>query len=605
MAAKMYWDLVPPNADAFDPRNGLIFATGPVAGFGGLSGSRWQVCAKSPSTDPQYFSYSNLGGHWGSHLKLAGYDGLIVEGAADKPVYIAIRDGAVEIRDAAHLWQKTARDVIETIKEETGRSMRVVASGPAGDNLVAFAGMTADGDACGSSGMGAVMGSKKLKAIAVHGSGKVAAARPEDLRGLVDDVRKLRKLKPGQLEKLMPTGSRLKREACFGCIGACTGRLVYTAEDGTKGKSMCQSSVFYMRPAWKYHGKQTEVPFFANRICDAYGLDTMVVDSVLVLLQRCAKAGILTEDNAGLPFSKIGSLEFIETLVRKIAFREGIGDILACGTTKAAEMIGNGAPELIADYLAIADHPPAYCPRMYISTGLLYATEHRQPIQQLHAVSRLQLQWVSRQMGNQGSHVTSDLVRRINRSFWGGEESCDYSTYAGKALAAKHIQDRLYAQECLILCDFAWPVTDVAVPENGDHFGDPTLESKIYSAVTGRQTNEAGLNEIGERIFNLQRAILSREGHAGRDADRIAEMFYTVPLKDAFLNPECLATGKDGEAISRKGAVVDREQFEAMKTEYYSLRGWDAATGLQSRAKLHQLDLADIARDLDPKCLSE
>ncbi|MBN1665416.1 MAG: hypothetical protein JW943_17605 [Deltaproteobacteria bacterium] len=603
MAAKIYWDLVPPDVDALDPRNCLIFVTGPVAGFAGLSGSRWQVCAKSPSTHPQYFSYSNLGGHWGAQLKFAGYDGLICEGAADKPVYIEINDGDVMIHDASRLWQKTAAEVIQAVKIDLGRHFRVVATGPSGDHQVAFAGLTADGDACGSSGMGAVMGSKKLKAIAVHGGGRIEAARPEKLSELVAYVRDLRKLKPGQLEKLMPEGSRLKREACFGCIGACTGRLVYTALDGTKGKSMCQSSVFYMRPAWKYHGRQTEVPFFANRICDAYGLDTMVVDSIIVLLQRCAKAGILTEENTGLPLSRIGSLEFIETLARMIAFREGIGDVLARGTTKAAEMIGNGAPELIADYLAIADHPPAYCPRMYISTGLFYAMEPRQPIQQLHAVSRLLLQWVSRQSGNQGSHVTSDLVRRISKTFWGSEEGCDFTTYAGKALAAKNIQDREYVKESLILCDFAWPVTDVGVADEGDHFGDPALESRIYSAVTGRDVDEAGLNALGERIFNLQRAILTREGHAGREADRIAEIFYTVPLKDAFLNPECLATGKNGEPVSRKGAVVDREQFEAMKTEYYNLRKWDAATGLQSKSRLEDVGLSDIVREMDSRFL--
>ena len=596
LAAKIYWDLVPPEVDAFDPKNCLIFVTGPLAGFGGLSSSRWQVCGKSPSSDPHTFSYSNMGGHWGVQLKFAGYDGLVIEGASDKPVYLWINNDKVEIRDAASLWQKTAVEVRHGLKEDMGREVRVLATGPAGDNRVVFAGLLADGDASGSSGFGAVMGSKKLKAIAVQGDQRVKAANPEKLRELTDYVRQLKKLKPGTLEKLMPEGSGLKREACFGCIGSCIGRMAYQAEDGTRGKVMCQSGMYYIRAAWKYYGKRTDVPFFANRIADRYGFDTMVVDSIITLLFKGHKAGIFTKENTGLPLAQIGSLEFIEALARKIAFREDIGDILAQGTTRAAAIIGQGAPDLIADQISIGDHGPAYCPRMYITTGLFYATEPRQPIQNLHCISRPTLKWVSGLGGNPDSHMTTDLVRWIAKTYWGSEEGADFSTYSGKALAAKMIQDREYAKESLILCDFAWPITDVDCSD--DHKGDPAIESRVYSAVTGRETDEAGLNEIGERVFNLQRAILTREGHVGREADRINEMFYTEPLKEAFMNPECLVPGPGGEPISKKGTVFDREKFEAMKTEYYRLRGWDPDSGLQTKEKLLQLGLDDVADEL-------
>jgi aldehyde:ferredoxin oxidoreductase len=557
------------------------------------------VCAKSPSADPHTFSYSNMGGHWGVQLKFAGYDGLIVEGASDKPAYLVISNWSVEIKNASHLWMKTAVEVRKTIKGDVGQEMRVLSTGPAGDNQVAFAGLLADNDASGSSGFGAVMGSKKLKAIAVQGDQRVNAAQPEKLRELVSYVRELKKLKPGTLEKLMPEGSGLKREACFGCIGSCIGRMAYQAEDGTRGKVMCQSGMYYARAAWKYYGKRTEVPFFANRIADRYGFDTMVIDSIITLLFKGHKAGIFTEENTGLPLAEIGSLEFMETLAQKISFREGIGDILAQGTTRAANIIGQGAPELIADQISIADHGPAYCPRMYITTGIFYATEPRQPIQNLHCISRPTLKWVSWLGGNPDSHMSTDLVRWIGKTFWGSEEATDFSTYEGKALAAKKIQDREYAKESLILCDFAWPISDVDCSE--DHKGDPTIESRICSAVTGREIDESGLNEIGEKVFNLQRAILTREGHVGREADRINEMFYTVPLKEAFLNPECLVPGPGEEPISKKGAVFDREKFETMKTEYYRLRGWDPETGLQTREKLRQLGLDDVAGDLEAK----
>jgi aldehyde:ferredoxin oxidoreductase len=119
--------------------------------------------------------------------------------------------------------------------------------------------------------------------------------------------------------------------------------------------------------------------------------------------------------------------------------------------------------------------------------------------------------------------------------------------------------------------------------------------------VTGRETDEAGLNAIGDRVFNLQRAILTREGHVGREADQVNAMFYTVPLKEAFLNPDCLVPGPGGETISKKEAVFDREKFESMKTEYYRLRGWDADTGLQTRNSLYQLGLNDMAGDLEAR----
>ena len=144
------------------------------------------------------------------------------------------------------------------------------------------------------------------------------------------------------------------------------------------------------------------------------------------------------------------------------------------------------------------------------------------------------------------------------------------------------------------------------VEHSEDHVGDPTLESKLYSIVTGNEVDEEGLYRIGERVFNLQRAILVREGHRGRKDDRLAEFNYTVPLEAGYpesINPECLVPGKDGEPISRKGAVIDREKFERMLDEYYQLRGWDIRTGLQTKAKLGELRLEDVAGDLEKRGL--
>jgi aldehyde:ferredoxin oxidoreductase len=595
IAAKIYWDEVSPQVDPFDPENRLLFFTGPVAGFAQLAGSRWQVCGKSPATDTKQFCYSNLGGHWGAGLKFAGYDGLIIQGQSDKPVYLLIRDDTVEIRDAVSLWGKGAVRVRETLKAELGNSVRVVAAGPAGDNLVSFASLQADNDSSGSCGFGAVMGSKNLKAIAVRGSGSVRAAQPERLREL---ARHIRQLKAGTEEtsQAQAAGSKIRVEACYGCTHDGCSRTVFEASDGTRGKFMCQSGVFYQERARRYSEEPVEVAFRANRLCDDYGLDTDAIDNIIKWLSRCHQAGILNEDNTGLPLSQMGSLEFIERLVRNIALREGFGDVLAQGIHKAAQTVGQGTQDLITDYVIKAGQSSHYGGQLYITTGLFYAMEPRYPIQQLHEVSRLVMTWL-RWANQRDGYLSSSILRAIASRFWGSEIAGDFSTYEGKALAAIKIQDRQYAKESLVLCDFFWPIMNVANSE--DHVGDPTLESQIFSAVTGKETNEEEMYRFGERVFNLQRSILAREGHHGRESDRLPDTFFTKPLKNPFGNPECQVPGRDGELFSRKGMVIDREEFEDMKTEYYRLRGWDPVTGLQKKEQLEELGLADTVDDLN------
>lgn len=222
--------------------------------------------------------------------------------------------------------------------------------------------------------------------------------------------------------------------------------------------------------------------------------------------------------------------------------------------------------------------------------------EPRLPIQLLHDMHRPVMMWAAHLQGIQNNGVTSEVVRGIARRFWGSEIAGDFSTYEGKALAGVKIQDRHYAMESLILCDFAWPLQ--VARNTPDRVGDPTLESQLCAAVTGRQINEEELEQIGARVFNLQRAILTREGRRGREHDRLEEFNFTEPLKWDFGNPNCLVPGKNGEPFSRKGLVMERDKFEEMKDEYYGIRGWDAQTGLQKRAALERLDLGDVADNL-------
>jgi len=254
IAAKIYWDEVLPETGAFDPENKLIFITGPLAGFTGLAASRWQICGKSPVTTPEFFSYANLGGSWGAHLKFAGYDGIVIQGKSDKPVYLFIHDEDVEIKDASFIWGKSTVETREALKEVHGRNTRVVATGPAGENLVNMAIVFADDDSAGSAGFGAVMGSKKLKAIAVKGSRKLSPAHPDKLTTLRKYVRELRRDAPtiwacGYHMPYIEDNPKFKKDACWGCISGCA-RAIYVADDGKTGKFTCQAPMVYYSLSW-------------------------------------------------------------------------------------------------------------------------------------------------------------------------------------------------------------------------------------------------------------------------------------------------------------------------------------------------------------------
>ena len=601
IAAKIYWDEVPPQVKAFDPENRLMFATGPLAGLKGVSGSRWQICGKSALTTPEYFNYCNLGGSWGAQLKLAGYDALVIQGKSEKPVYVLIEDEKVQIRDASALQGKSTIETRGILKDRLGSQVSVVSIGPAGENMVTFASVLADNDASGSSGLGAVMGSKKLKAVVVKGSGKVNVADPQRYRELAQYARKLRQgmsmgITPGTDQEM-----KLKKDYCWGCTGGFCFRGIYKASNGKTGKYMCGSATFYILRARNYYGEWNEVPFLASRLCNEYGVDTHQMDTMMQWLSKCHQAGILSDEGTGIPLSKQGSLEFIETLVKKISLREGIGDILARGHWRAADAIGHGAKDLLTDYITDTGHFALIeGPRMYITTGLLYAMEPRQPMNQLNEMGSLNLwlMWVYKQ---EGAFVSNDAFRAIGKRLYGSEAAVDFTTYEGKALAAKMIQDRECAKESLILCSYLFPVMFSRQTE--DRVGDPSLESKILSAVTGNEIDEDGLYRIGERIFNLQRAILAREGHRGREYDRISEYNFTKPLKFDLHNPELLSPGKGDEVVNKRGAVLDRDKFERLKEEYYGLRGWDISTGLQTKAKLGELGLRDIVPDLERRGL--
>jgi aldehyde:ferredoxin oxidoreductase len=599
LGAKIYWDMVPVETRAFDPENCLIYATGPVTGFTRIAGGcRWQVCGKSPVMEPEAFSYANLGERWGTRLKYAGYDGLIVRGKAAKPVYISIRDGNAEIKDASSFWGKSAIEAGDNLKVNLGKDVSVLTIGIAAENLVSFATMLTDDGASGASGFGSVMGSKNLKAIAVAGDKAPPAADPARLESLANRIMELRKDTWKNWLEDLPGRTRLR--ACYGCPSGCF-RKAYV-EDGRRYKFFCQAVHVYWTSAETYRAGSTDVALQAVRLCDHYGLDTTIMQPLIDWLGRCYREGTLKESETGLPLSKIGSAEFIEKLTRKIALKEGFGAWLAQGTMKAARKVGKRAEELLnASVITRASETRDYDPRLIPTNALLYATEPRRPINQLHETSHSLWLWCNWTHKTEDAFLSYNDFLNIGKNFWGGAAASDYTTYEGKALAAKKIQDRTYAKESLLLCDFLWPI--IWVRFAADHTGDPAMESRLFSAITGRETDEAGLNKIGERIFNLQRAIFLRQGWGGRQGDRLLDYLHDEPLEGVFFNPDCIVPGKNGKVVSRKGAKINRADFEILKSDYYELRGWDIESGLPTGKKLKDLGLTEVAADLKARGL--
>lgn len=600
LAAKLYWDLVPIGVKAYDPENCFICATGPVTGFFGLAGCRWVICSKTAAHQPEAFSYGNLGGKWGSALKYAGYDALVITGKAEKPCYLYIYDQKVEFQDADHLWGLSTFDTIEKVKAFTLKEASVLAIGPAAENLVSFATALAEGGASVSGGLGSIMGSKYLKAIAVNGNIRPVSADPDKLGQLVSYVKQIR-LSTFNAPSPWAVPGLTRQENCFGCGVGCS-RQSYKDETGRRYKNFCQATGIYSMPAMSYYGVPNDVPRLATRLCDGYGLDSAVMAPMIAWLIECYKQGLISEAQSGLPLSKAGNIEFLESLIHQISYRQGLGDILARGTLFAAEKIGIKAKELTSRFIAAGTNENKdYDPRLILTTAMLYATEPRKPITQLHGISgNTLISWSSWARGEKDAFLSTNDLRTIAARFWGSTQAADFSTYDGKALAAKKVQDRSCAQESLILCDVHWPMQITSATCPSGHVGDPSLESQVLSAVTGNNISEEELSLIGERIFNLQRAILLSQGWGGSTGDRILEYFFIDPLKknEIFFNPEAVMPGPGGKLISRSGLTLDRDGFAQMKYEYYRLRGWDSNTGLLTMNTIKYLGLGDITNKL-------
>ena len=338
---------------------------------------------------------------------------------------------------------------------------------------------------CAGHGFGALMGSKNIKAIVFQPEGTVPVARPDELNAINRTIRSL--IKGRQAMEPMIGGIELVRRApCKGCPAGCA-RSIYRHVSGTVEHRKLCASVFFYSDWEKTHnnGEQGDQSFLATSACDKTGVCTAEMTKLLDWLDACIEQGLISAEETGLPFEEIGSRRFLDAFFQALLERKGFGDIMAEGVMRAARTIGRGTEDIAGEsYSNEGFSARLYNGRYFITTALFHATDPTNPMAQLHEVCYPLFKWVLwYATDGDMSSVDTQAYRAIARKFWGSVEAADYSTCAGKALAAYMIQNRTYAKETLTACDFFYPIV---TPEGApDHVGDPSIESRLLSAVTG------------------------------------------------------------------------------------------------------------------------
>ena len=605
VAARHAWETLSSGIGPFDPENPLYLMTGPLTGTLASGAGRVEVLGIAPQQHPPVFSRSGMGGHWGAELKYAGYDGIVVTGQAAQPVYLWIDDQTVEIREATDLWGMGTYSTTTALRARHGPRTRVVSCGPAGERLSRIAVIqTETGNAAGQGGYGGVMGSKRLKAIAVQGTGGVRIADPQAFLDLC-----LRASWEGQRPPREHRGRRGSRQSnesyrirkCGFCLTPCAHPIVHNvrATDGTRVDAVA-------RQCWAYHGTTREVDSVARALTSDLGLNGWEITyGMIPWLQICRQHGLIdTIDGLEIPVppepvaymrdaAPISS-EFIHMLVRKIAFREGeIGDALAEGTCYAAERLFDGAGIPFLDRIY-----PRHCGQTehwgghwgpggkvywpwWLPPILQWCVDTRDPASDsTHQWTEHVVHYLPESGPNRGP-FSLEKTRAVSYKVYGNPDVCDpaftYDPPEAKAIPAIWHSHRGMVVDSLVLCDYE--NTRVFSSTSEDGAADTAMMSKLLSACTGYEIDEAELDRAGERIWNQLRAIDVRTFGRDRAVDE-----STI---DGFMYP-----GKDD------GVMLDRERFLTLLDTYYRLSGWDQATGWPTRNKLVELGLGDVADQL-------
>jgi aldehyde:ferredoxin oxidoreductase len=579
VASRIYWEEVPPEVKPFDPENKLIFVNGSLVGTGAQAATVMAVAGKSPCAFPEGYCYGFFAGYVGTELKKAGYDGIIVEGCATEPVYIWINDNKVEIRKASSMWGKSTYSAAELIKKEHGESAKYITIGVSGEKKVRTAIALASHESTLSCGFAAVMGSKNLKAIVIKGSGTIFVASPDKLKELNRYSYSISKRVhlsippqilhsgPGHLLEVVGKGN------CYKCGSVCIRNVYrYGKRDDLVAMRRCQSIEYYL--PW-FYGKDDEpietlfnVPILAND----YAIESFELESMIKWLYACHQAGCLSDKETGLPLSKIGTMGFLKKWLHAIAYREGFGDILAEGQLRAGEKISAQARALFSHQVTAIGQYETTPTRAFVYQSLLIPMEPRAHQPLLHANIFVFEGWIANLMHPDQSPIDTKVYHEVAKAFWGGEAAGNVSSYEGKPLAAVKIQNRVYLHDSLGLCNFTWPIDYSFSTPN--HVGDPDLEGKLFSAVTGLDAGK--LDEYSKNIVDLQRAILIREGRKLPESDYPKEYLFTEPIIE---NHPIMVPGPSGP-IDVTGNKLDKQKYTSMLHEFYKLRNWNPKTGM-------------------------
>lgn len=562
LGTKYYCDECDPNIDPLGPANKLIFMTGPLTGTAAPSAGRYEVVCKAPLTNT--IEASNSGGHWGAELKYAGWDGIIFENQADHPVYLYINDGTVELRDAGDLWGKDVHETTDILTDRHGEQFKVAAIGPCGENGNLYGViMNEKNRAAGRGGTGAVMGSKKLKAVVVRGTGGVKSERPQEMMDAILHIRDQLAAHPVTGQGLKAYGTEilvnivnevgglplrngrdgsyydkaddisgealaqkylLRSKGCFGCSIAC-GRIVKIAT-GTY-KSFGEGPEY--EAGWSFGAacgiNDLDAVCDANFKCNEYGMDPITLGSTIACAMELYEMGALPESDIGFPL-KFGDTEAMFKCVMLTCKNEGFGKTLALGSYRMAEKYGH--PELSMSVKK--QETPAYDGRAIQGIGLEYATSNRG-----------------------GCHVRGYM---ISPEVLGLPVKMDPLVTEGKAPMLKTFQDLTALCDSLGMCLFTT-------------FGLGLAElAQLWRADAGSDETDADILLKGERIWNLEKLYNMA---AGIEKDTLPPRM----LREAL---------PDGPA---KGKV---NELKTMLREYYEVRGW-SVDGQPTTEKLEELSL--------------
>lgn len=600
------WKNTPAGTDPLSPENTLVFACSAPTGLPISGQSRCTVTCKSPSSGG--VADSQAGGFWPKELKYAGFDGIVIKGASDSPVYLWIKDGQPELRDAAHLWGKKTFEVDQILEAELNdKRIEIAQIGPAGEKLANFAAIiNMSNRAWGRTGVGAVMGSKKLKAIVVRGNRKV---EPADKSGVMVLAKAGAKSFPGSgmesFGRYGTPGAVMSQQAGGGLptrnwdagvmseAEEISGERLYDeilrgAEEGKqdkKGRDTCYACIVSCKRVsdseWngnklmhEYGGPEYETiatfgsycgisdlhaVTYANQLCNAYGVDTISCGATISWAMECYENGVLTQEETDGIDLRYGNAEAMIEMLKKTLNREGFGDILAEGSAKAADKLGKGH-----DYLLTikGQELPAHMPHVKRSLGVIYATnpfgaDHQSsehdPIYSPKAYEREYHKFLG-QIGLENPQSSKVL----------NEEKIEF---------ALKTQYTYSAADTVSVCQFVFGP--------GWQLYGPQDMADLMTAVTGWDVSVAEIQEVGRRRLNLMRALNAREG-LKRDKDTLPKKLFRKAL----------------EGGRSDGIVLDEEEFQKGLEMYYQQAGWDKATGIPSRETLASVGFDWAADDL-------